>query len=30
MRLAKVQKPTVKNPDIRRIGFKIVPVPLQE
>ena len=28
MRLAKVQKPTVKKPDIRRIGFKIVPVPL--
>ena len=30
MRLANVQKPTVKNPDIWRIGFKIVPVPLQE
>jgi hypothetical protein len=29
MRLANVQKPTVKKLDIRRIGFKIVLVPLQ-
>ena len=28
-RLTKVQKPTVKKPDITRIGFKILPVPLQ-
>ena len=30
MRLANVQKPTVKKLDIKRIGFKIVLVPLQE
>jgi hypothetical protein len=28
-RLTKVQKPTVKKPDITRMGFKILPVPLQ-
>ena len=30
IRLTKVQKPTVKKPDIKRIGLKIVLVPLQE
>ena len=29
IRLTKVQKPTVKKPDITRMGFKILPVPLQ-
>ena len=29
-RLIKVQKPTVTKPDIKRIGFKIVLVPLRD